>query len=250
MLAYVLNYDFGYTWPWTHGHLVAAVGFAVLAWLCGRWRVACAVMSALAVWALAGFLIVQLVFGFNSPMAMPTENFLQAGTGQVLDIGAGSGRTSVMIGLARPRVTIAALDNFSADYITDHGPAHLMANLKAAGIDKRVRVVRADMRQIPEPDETFDGVVSTYAIDHINTAGIRQTLGEVRRVLKPEGEFLMAVINTDNWLRFVYGPLIMHGGSRTAGRWRQLLSEAGLTVVEEGSTPGSLHFVGRREMRR
>ena len=43
----------------------------------------------LALWALAGFVITQHVLRANRPMELPTASFLRAGTGRVLDLGAG-----------------------------------------------------------------------------------------------------------------------------------------------------------------
>ena len=249
MLAYIVSgYDFGYAWPWTHGHLVAGVAFAVLAWW-GRRRLpwwGTGVLATAAGWAFAGFLIVQLVFGFNAPMQMPTNRFLATGKGQVLDIGSGSGRTSIMVGLARPDVEITALDNFSAQYIRGNGEDLLRRNLRAAGIDGRVKTLRADMRQIPAPDGSFDGVVSSYAIDHLNREGIERSLGEVRRVMRPGGEFLLMVIKADGWLKFAYGPLLLHSRGVGPDFWKRKLEEAGLTVVEQGQTPGTAYYLCRK----
>ncbi|MFX8312614.1 class I SAM-dependent methyltransferase, partial [Acinetobacter baumannii] len=75
-------------------------------------------------------------------------------------------------------------------------------NVKAAGIDQsRVRVIEADMRKIPAPDNTFNAVISSYAIDHLDRAGIKTALHEVNRVLAPGGDFLLMVIRADAWLK-------------------------------------------------
>jgi SAM-dependent methyltransferase len=249
VLTYLSAYDFGYTWPWTHGHLVAACALALIAWF-GRRRLpkwVTGLVAGLAVYAFAGFLVVQLVLGYNSPMTLPVDAFMAANTGEVLDIGCGSGRATIMVGQARPGIRLAALDNFSAQYIRNNGEDLLRRNLRAAGIkDDRVRVLRADMRKIPARDAEFDGVVSSYAIDHQSRAGIRQTLSEVNRVLKPGGEFLLLIINADAWLKFTYAPLLVHAHLGPGDPWRGLLEEAGFRIVERGHTPGSAHFLCRR----
>jgi len=243
------GYDFAYTWPWTYGHLIVALALAGAGRLgrnkLGRW-ISLALYGA-AAWAFAGFLIVQLVFGYNSPQRMPTDRFMLGARGEVLDIGCGSGRTTIMVGLARPWVRIAALDNFSAQYIRNNGEDLLRQNLRVAGIeDGRVRVLRADMRHIPAKDGEFDGVVSSYAIDHLNRKGIEQTLAEVARVLKPEGEFLLMVISSDAWLKVVYGPMLMHMRGVWPDYWQGSLEKVRLRVVEQGRTPGSAYFLCRK----
>jgi len=243
------DFDFGYTWPWTYGHLIVAVCLAGLFCLLRKrlpvW--ASVILAGLSLWALAGFLIVQFVLGYNSPMTMPLPAFMSSAEGEVLDIGCGSGRTTIMVASARPRIKVASLDNFSADYIKGNGEALLRRNLKVAGVgDSRVRVLRADMRQIPAADGEFDGVVSSYAIDHLNRAGIRKTLGEVNRVLKPGGEFLLMVVNGDAWLKTVYGPLFAHSGFASRDFWPRALEEAGFHVVDRNYTPGSANFLCRK----
>ncbi len=241
-------YDFGYTWPWTYGHLIVS---GVLALLCAAaWRFGSKWISIslglLSAWALAGWLIVQFVFGFNSTMEMPTEAFFQSGQGKILDIGCGSGRTTVMVGLARPQARIVSLDNFSADYIKGNGPDLVMSNARIAGISDRVQVLKSDMRQIQAGDAEFDAAVSTYAIDHLGRADVARTLKEVNRVLKPGGEFLLAVITPDIYMKVTYGPFPTHAGFGGPGRWIQFLDSAGFQIAEQGRTPGSLYFVARK----
>jgi len=85
----------------------------------------------------------------NEPLTLPAAGFLASGTGRVLDIGCGAGRTTLMVALARPRADVVALDNFSADYISDHGAPHIMRNMAAAGVDRRVTIEKADMLRLP-----------------------------------------------------------------------------------------------------
>ena len=54
--------------------------------------------------------------GLSRPAALPTPHFLESGSGRVLDGGAGSGRSTLMVLLARPRATVVALDLFREGY--------------------------------------------------------------------------------------------------------------------------------------
>lgn len=149
---------------------------------------------------------------------------------------------------ARPQTTVAALDLFAESYEEHFGPGQsgeerLLSNLKAAGLEHRATIQAGDMRKLPFEAATFDAVVSTYAIDHLNRDGIPVALSEASRVLKPDGEFLMMVIDQDFWLNFTFGPLLLHSGTRSPARWTSLLQDAGFQVIEQGTRPGTLYFL-------
>jgi SAM-dependent methyltransferase len=243
------RYDFDYTWPWRYGHLIAAASSTLLAVLAWRlaWRWTAIALSVVAAWGVAGFLIVQ---GFNTPVVLPTERFLETGEGRVLDAGAGSGRATVMVLLERPRATVVALDIFSAGYgIGDNTPERLLANARRAGAGERVEARVGDMRAMPFEAAIFDAVVSTYAIDHLSKEGVERSLSEIARVLRPDGQFLLMVINPDAWLRIAFPFLVAHGYFGPAAateRWRSQLEAAGLAVVEQGTAPATLYFLARK----
>ena len=98
------RYDFDYSWPWTYGHLIAAIVFggvaAVAYWL--NWTRLTILAGVLAMWGLCGAYIIHGPLRFSRPVALPTERFLPSGSGRVLDAGAGSGRSTVMVLLSRP----------------------------------------------------------------------------------------------------------------------------------------------------
>jgi SAM-dependent methyltransferase len=131
--------------------------------------------------------------------------------------------------------------------INEDSLKRLTANLRAAGVEPRASIVTADMRKLPFEDASFDGIVSAYAVDHLGRDGVKQTLAEAARVLKPGGEFLLVIVNgRDPWLRFAFGPLLAHGGFRGASWWEDRMRESGLQVEETGTSPGSFYMVVKR----
>ena len=104
--------------------IVPFATLAVLVWRLGWPRWLGAIAGALAIWGVAGLVIIQMVMRLNLPLELPTEQFLADGSGQVLDAGAGSGRSSLMVLLARPDSRVLALDLYSGGYgIPDNKPA-------------------------------------------------------------------------------------------------------------------------------
>jgi ubiquinone/menaquinone biosynthesis C-methylase UbiE len=252
-MLHTASIDFGYPWWLSYGHLTLFIP-AVAGLVAGRIRKwpswLMAVLGLAAAWSGAALFVVRS-FNVNSQADLPTENFLRSGTGRVLDIGAGTGRSSIMVLTARPQATLVALDLFGQSFDAHFGKKgtpqeRLLANLKAAGVDQRASIVAADMRKLPFEPAVFDAAVSAYAIDHLGREGSKQSLVEANRILKPGGDFLLMLIANDRWTKFAFGPLLSHGGTRGAGWWRQAVQEAGFQVLEEGTAPATLYFLLRR----
>ena len=253
--------DFGYPWLLIYGHLiVAAVGLLLcLLALARKWpKLLLVALGAITLWAAAAFLVVRYTFDINGRMTMPTQSFLAAGSGKVLDMGAGTGRSSIMVLEARPKTTLVALDTFSTEYarhfgangnsenVLNLGRQRLLSNFTAAGVEQRATIQPGDMRQMPFEPASFDAIVSSYAIDHLRRDGIVKALSEASRVLKPRGEFLLMVIAKDRWLNFTWGPIFMHMRNASPAGWANLLRGAGFEVVEQGTRPMTLYFLARK----
>lgn len=246
--------DFGYPWFLSYGHLVAAA-LLLGCWMLGRarrWpRFPMILIGGLLVWAVAAFGAARFVLNINGPAVMPTEKFLASGAGRVLDMGAGTGRSSIMVLKARPNVRLVALDLFGESYRLHFGSAQsgeerLLANLGTAGVGDRATVRKGDVRMLPFEAGSFDAIVSAYVIDHLDREGIGASLGEANRVLKPGGEFLLMLIGKDPWLNFTFGPLLVHRGTHGAEWWSGRLGEAGFQVIENGMRPATLYLLARK----
>jgi ubiquinone/menaquinone biosynthesis C-methylase UbiE len=247
-----LAYDFGYAWPWTYGHLIPVALFGLLL-LIGWWRKwrtwAMVLLSLPTIWGLVGLWIVHGELNFTRPVKLPTEQFLEAGSGVVLDAGAGSGRSSLMVLLARPQSRVIALDIFSDEFgIEANTPERLQRNAERAGVADRIEIKTGDMRKLPLRADSLDGAVSAYAIDHLSEEGIAQALAELDRTIKSGGDLLILTINADRYIRIAYPMLAEHGyfGQKDANLlWTRRLRDAGFKIVEIGTTPGTMYFLAR-----
>ena len=246
--------DFGYPWWLNYGHfalfgvLLAAV-FVARAAGASRW--VSILLVALSVWAGSLALLVHF-FGINRVPPLPTQAFLSSGTGRVLDLGAGTGRSSIMVLQERPHATLVASDLFGESFTQHFGSSEpprdrLLANLKLAGVDSRATIATADMLKLPFADRDFDALVSAYAMDHLGRSGARTALAEAHRVLKPGGDFLLILVANDGWAKLAFGPMLSHGGTFGADWWRDAAMKAGFEVREEGTRPVTTYFllVGR-----
>jgi SAM-dependent methyltransferase len=239
--------DFGYSVAWQFGHLFLALSFAGItaALVCaGGPRWAWMLTGLLGVWALLGWVVMYFLFRAHELLTLPTAEFLPGGEGSVLDLGCGAGRTSIMIGRARPEARITAIDDFSAPYISDHGEARLQRNLALTGVAERVTVQRADMLDLPFDDGSFDAAVSSYALDHLQDR-IPRALEEAQRVLRPGGQLLLMVILPGPWTHLAF-PGVVALRFPTRRRWHALLQDAKLTLADEGASARGGWFLVRR----
>lgn len=134
-------------------------------------------------WSLVGLWIVHGELNFTRPVELPTQQFLESGSGLVLDAGAGSGRSSLMVLLARPQSRVIALDIFSDDFgIEGNTPERLMNNARKAGVSDRLEIKTGDMRDLPLATDSLDAAVSSYAIDHLPPDDIPRALSELQRL--------------------------------------------------------------------
>ncbi|ABF39021.1 Methylase involved in ubiquinone/menaquinone biosynthesis-like protein [Candidatus Koribacter versatilis Ellin345] len=234
------------------------------AWMLGPWIAAstllgCAIVLEIAVpriWGLAllatlqaagffaGGLIARTTASYDSAV-LPMVDLRLGEESVVLDAGCGSGRTVLALNRAFPQARIVALDRFDSGYIEGGGRDLLERNLELAGIRQRVEIRKGDITHVPFEDGDFDAVVSAHAMDHLGDATM-PGLREVRRVLKPDGHFLLAVW-IPGWTMFaVASVLSFHLAGKK--KWRTRVCEAGFKIADEGMFNGYYFLVlGRTE---
>lgn len=117
--------------------------------------------------------------GFARLTSYTVERLLDAagvGAGtRVLDVGTGPG--VVAAGAVRRRAEVSAID-------ADPGMAET-AERNVPGVDVRIAV----LPETPFGDETFDGVVGNFVINHVGEPGA--ALKELQRVLRPGGRLAL-----------------------------------------------------------
>ncbi|MBD0423407.1 class I SAM-dependent methyltransferase [Streptomyces sp. NPDC052309] len=123
----------------------------------------------------------RLLGGLYRRAAAETASLPRGGT--VLDIGTGPGHLLLAAARRRPDLRLHGLD--IAPSMVDRA-RHKAA---AQGLDDRVTVHLGDAAHLPLEDRTMDLVVTTLSMHH--WADVPGAVGEVARVLRPGGRFVV-----------------------------------------------------------
>lgn len=116
------------------------------------------------------------------------------GTELILDVGCGRGL--FLIGAAKRLTTGKAVgvDLWHAEDQSGNSPEITLQNARAEGLAERVEILTADARQLPFEIDSFDVVVSSWALHNLYQPNERaKALNEIARVLKPGGR--LAIID-------------------------------------------------------
>jgi SAM-dependent methyltransferase len=117
------------------------------------------------------------------------------GDEQVLDVGTGSG--IMLFGCAKRLTTGKAVGIDIWLPKAGGGTEHTFwKNAHVEGVQRRVELQKVDARQMTFEDESFDVIVSSFALHHIghSAAEREQAVREMVRVLKPGGTIALADI--------------------------------------------------------
>jgi ubiquinone/menaquinone biosynthesis C-methylase UbiE len=118
---------------------------------------------------------------FWKRLAMGTE-------GRVLELGSGTGRVAVPI--ARAGRAIVGIDRSEAML------ARARARVRRARLQRKLRLVRGDIRHLPFPDRSFSLVIAPYGIlqSLLVERDLKQTLDAVTRALQRNGIFGLELV--------------------------------------------------------
>ena len=158
---------------------------------------------------------------------------------RVLDLACGTGTLTVLIKNSHPQAEVVGID----------GDAKILeiAKTKAKDSGADIRFDKGMSFDLPYEDESFDRVVSSLFFHHLTRENKLKTLGEVKRILKSNGEFHVADWGLPvNSLMKAPSYLIqlLDGSESTAdsfnGLLPKLIADAGFEKVKETNYFNSL----------
>jgi SAM-dependent methyltransferase len=107
--------------------------------------------------------------------------------GDLLDVPCGFGRHSVPLAGAGYRVVGV-----------DRSPTLLAEARRRAGSERWPKLVRADYRELPMADESFDAALNLFtSLGYLGDEEDTKVLGQIHRVLRPGGRLVIETMHRD-----------------------------------------------------
>src|SRR5262245_60648129 len=115
------------------------------------------------------------------------------GNERILDMGCGRGAVLLMAAQHLTTGRAVGVDLWRSVDQSGNSIEATRRNAVAEGVADRVEVRTGDMTALPFEDDSFDVVVSSFAIHNISgRAGREKAIGEAVRVLRPGGRLVIA----------------------------------------------------------
>lgn len=154
-------------------------------------------------WVITGF----LMFTGSSVLKLRLRDKIVNSLGLIGDetvLDMGCGRGLMLIGMAKrlPNGKAVGIDLWDKSDQSGNKPEATLQNAKIENVENRIELKTGDMRSSPFAHQTFDCVVSTWAIHNIaNQEGRETAILEAVRLLKPGGKLIIAdIIKTKEYV--------------------------------------------------
>ena len=158
---------------------------------------------------------------------------LEGEPADVLDLGCGSGTLAIAIAAAPGRHRVTGID----------GDPEILGIARAKPSAEDVELVEGMADKLPFDDASFDRVVTSLLLHHLEPPVKRKALEEAHRVLRPGGRLHVADFgrSQDPLMRLLFAGLqVLDGRSNTAdhpaGRLPAMIADAGFVEVESGGS--------------
>jgi len=124
-------------------------------------------------------------------LSIPTEinRWQNLGFKDFLDLGCGLGRHAILFGK----------NNFNVSCFDISEEAIRQTKKWAASENLTFNYHIGDMLKLPYPDTNFDAILCRNVISHTDTAGMKNIVSELLRVLRPGGECYLTLGSKDTW---------------------------------------------------
>jgi len=158
-------------------------------------------------------------------------------------VHVGLGRRNTAIRLSRRLMSghLTVVDVYNPQLTPGRSLARARVNLLKVEADPRLTWLEGSIDLLPLPDHSTQAVTMNRVLSQLWQHGDRELLlGEIFRVLRPDGWLLLAepVRTQTSWL--VWGPAALR--LQTLRYWQRLFQEAGFHLKKEETVHGLVHY--------
>lgn len=150
-------------------------------------------LAALFILAVLGFYLYTTLRGKFVVWAELLDHLNLRGDERILDLGCGRGAVLLMAAQHLTTGRAVGVDLWRSVDQSGNSAEATRRNAVAEGVADRVELHTADMTALPFEDDSFDLIVSNFAIHNISgRAGRQKAIDEAVRVLRPGGRLMIA----------------------------------------------------------
>ncbi|MFM8520377.1 MAG: class I SAM-dependent methyltransferase [Solirubrobacterales bacterium] len=105
---------------------------------------------------------------------------------RLLDVGCGRGAVSILVARHFPETEVVGLDLWRSRDQSGNSVEAAERNASEAGVEGRIDFETGDMSEMPFPDDSFDAITASIAIQNLKDRDLRhRVISEMLRVARP-----------------------------------------------------------------
>ena len=191
----------------------------------------------------AHFLSLYVFTGIGMSLDWVAKLLELKGNEYVLDVGSGTGRTSVQIAKRLTTGRLVGIDIWDTMELSGNSPERAYKNAEIEGVKAKVDFKFGNVLEIPFNDDIFDIVTCSSVLNNLPGEKNRvKALKEIFRVLKPGGKCMLLEPLRNLRMFFAFTPFAFYQLGKSE-HWEKYAKTAGFSKVRFHIEKGSGIFI-------
>jgi arsenite methyltransferase len=191
----------------------------------------------------AHFLSLYVFTGIGMSLDWIAKLLELKGNEYVLDVGSGTGRTSVQIAKRLTTGRLVGIDIWDTMELSGNSPERAYKNAEIEGVKAKVDFKFGNVLEIPFNDDIFDIVTCSSVLNNLPGEKNRiKALKEIFRVLKPGGKCMLLEPLRNLRMFFAFTPFAFYQLGKSE-HWEKYAKTAGFSKVRFQNKKGSGIFI-------
>jgi len=191
----------------------------------------------------AHFLSLYVFTGIGMSLDWIAKLLELKGNEYVLDVGSGTGRTSVQIAKRLTTGRLVGIDIWDTMELSGNSPERAYKNAEIEGVKAKVDFKFGNVLEIPFNDDIFDIVTCSSVLNNLPGEKNRvKALKEIFRVLKPGGKCMLLEPLRNLRMFFAFTPFAFFQLGKSE-HWEKYAKTAGFSKVRFQDKKGSGIFI-------